>query len=146
MEPIKINVNVEVALSESTCKFLTGLFGGQTIRVNESGQTYTDARPMPSQKSEPEPAPQPAAPSPTHNPEPASPAPQPAAASPAPGESVAQDASSVTIDQVRSLLASKVHNHRDAIKAKLNELGAQSVTKLDPSKYTELFNYLDSLA
>ena len=50
-----------------------------------------------------------------------------------------------TIEDVRSMLADKVNEHRGEIKQKLNELGAPSVTKLDPSKYEEMFNFLSSL-
>ena len=43
------------------------------------------------------------------------------------------------------MLAQKVNEHRDVIKQKLNELGAPSVTKLDPTKYDEMFNFLKAL-
>ena len=43
------------------------------------------------------------------------------------------------------MLAKKVNEHRDEIKQKLNELGAPSVTKLDPAKYDEMYNFLESL-
>ena len=43
------------------------------------------------------------------------------------------------------LAAQKVNEHRDVIKQKLNELGAPSVTKLNPSKYDEMYNFLESL-
>ena len=54
-------------------------------------------------------------------------------------------AKTVTIEDVRTALASKVNDHREAIKAKLDELGAPSVTKLDPSKYEVMHNFLNSL-
>ena len=53
--------------------------------------------------------------------------------------------SSKTIEDVRKALSQKVNDHRSAIKEKLNELGAPSVTKLDPSKYDEMFNFLEAL-
>lgn len=56
-----------------------------------------------------------------------------------------KSAKTVTIEDVRAALASKVNDHRDAIKAKLDELGAPSVTKLDPSKYEEMHNFLNNL-
>ena len=43
------------------------------------------------------------------------------------------------------MLAKKVNEHRDVIKQKLNELGASSVTRLDPAKYDEMYNFLESL-
>ena len=78
----------------------------------------------------------------TQKPAPAAPA-KPAS-QPAPA---AQAASSVSksIEDVRKMLAQKVNGHRDVIKQKLNEFDAPSVTKLDPSKYDEMYNFLESL-
>lgn len=56
-----------------------------------------------------------------------------------------EPASTITIESVRAVLATKVNDHREAIKNKLNELGAPSVTKLDPSKYQEMYDFLNSL-
>ena len=69
------------------------------------------------------------------------------AATPAPSAPAAPAASSAskTIEDVRAELAKKVNDHRDAIKNKLTELGAPSVTKLDPSKYDEMYNFLAAL-
>lgn len=50
-----------------------------------------------------------------------------------------------TIEEVRSLLASKVSDHREEIKTKLNSLGSPNVTNLDPAKYGEFVNFLNSL-
>jgi len=65
-----------------------------------------------------------------------------------PAEKVAEKPAATTgvsIEDVRKALASKVNEHRQEIKEKLEELGAPSVTKLDPSKYEEMYNYLTSL-
>ena len=65
-----------------------------------------------------------------------------------PAEKVAEKPAATTgvsIEDVRKTLASKVNEHRQEIKEKLEELGAPSVTKLDPSKYEEMYNYLTSL-
>ena len=76
-------------------------------------------------------------------PAPAAPAPAaPAPAAPAP----AAPAPAVTIEHVRQALAAKVNNHREQIKEKLNALGAPSVTKLDPSKYSEMLTFLNALS
>lgn len=50
------------------------------------------------------------------------------------------------IEDVRKALIEKVNDHRDEIKQKLTELGALSVTKLDPAKYDEMFNFLTNLS
>ena len=65
-------------------------------------------------------------------------------ASAAPAAKSAPSASK-NIEDVRGMLAEKVNEHRDEIKQKLNELGAPSVTKLDPAKYDEMYNFLESL-
>ena len=57
----------------------------------------------------------------------------------------AASSASKNIEDVRGMLAEKVNEHRDEIKQKLNELGAPSVTKLDPAKYDEMYNFLKSL-
>lgn len=77
----------------------------------------------------------------------AAPAPTKPAATPAPGAPAAQAASSASksIEDVRKMLVQKVNEHRDVIKQKLDEFGAPSVTKLDPSKYDEMYNFLESL-
>lgn len=49
------------------------------------------------------------------------------------------------IEDVRSSLALKVQDHREAIKAMLTKLGAANVTLLDPSKYEEFVTFLNGL-
>lgn len=124
METIKISVEVSVNLSENTQKFLTSLFGNAIAPT-------APVKPAPAK-----PTPQPAAPAQTQS-----------AAEPAPSAPAAPAASSASksIKDVRGMLAKKVNEHRDVIKQKLNELGAPSVTKLDPAKYDEMFNFLESL-
>ena len=114
METIKIEVSVNLNLSDDVKKFVMSLISAPT--------------PVPTQ-----------APTlvPTQAPAPAAPAPAPAAPK-------APD-NAPTIEDVRKALASKVSNHREEIKAKLDELGAPSVTKLDPEKYPEMLNFLNSL-
>ena len=121
MEPIQINVSVELNLSQDVKNFLASVV---------SNHVATPAAP----------APTPAAPAPAAKPAPAAPAP---AAKPAPA---APAAPQVTIEQVRRALAAKVNGHREEIKEKLNSLGAPSVTKLDPAKYTEMFTFLNALS
>ena len=68
------------------------------------------------------------------------------AAPAAPAVPAAPAAPALTIDDVRKVVASKAAAHRDEVKAKLTELGAKNVTTLDPSKYQELVDYLNTLA
>lgn len=121
METIKISVEVSVNLSENTQKFLTSLFAAG---VPSGAQVAASvSKPAPAALAKPAPA----------KPAPAKPTPQPASSA------------SKSIEDVRGMLAKKVNEHRDVIKQKLNELGAPSVTKLDPAKYDEMYNFLESL-
>ena len=52
----------------------------------------------------------------------------------------------VSIQDIRTLLASKVDNNREAIRAKLTELGAKNVTGLDPQNYGSFYEFLKDLA
>ena len=133
METIKISIEVSVNLSENTQKFLTSLFAAGVL----SGAQVAASVSKPTHQSE--------SVKPTH--QPAAPAQTQSAAKPAPSAPVAPAASSASksIEDVRGMLAKKVNEHRDVIKQKLNELGAPSVTKLDPAKYDEMYNFLESL-
>lgn len=134
METIKISVEVSVNLSENTQKFLTSLFAAG---VPSGAQVAASvSKPAPTTPAPAKPTPQPAAPVQTQS-----------AAKPAPSAPAAPAASSASksIEDVRGMLAKKVNEHRDVIKQKLNELGAPSVTKLDPAKYDEMYNFLESL-
>lgn len=133
METIKISVEVSVNLSENTQKFLTSLFGNA---IAPSAPAAPASKPAPTTPAPAKPTPQPAAPAQTQS-----------AAKPAPSAPAAPAASSASksIEDVRGMLAKKVNEHRDVIKQKLNELGAPSVTRLDPAKYDEMYNFLESL-
>ena len=52
----------------------------------------------------------------------------------------------VSIQDIRTLLASKVGNHRETIRAKLTELGAKNVTGLDARNYDAFCEFLKDLA
>ena len=161
METIKISVEVSVNLSENTQKFLNSLFAagvpsGAQVAALVSKPAPSAPTPQPAPSA---PTPQPAAPlfksatdpvltKPT--PRPVAPAQTQSAAGPvplAPAAPAAPAASSASksIEDVRGTLVKKVNEHRDVIKQKLNELGAPSVTKLDPAKYDEMYNFLESL-
>lgn len=143
MEAIKISVEVSVNLSENTQNFIKSLLGGVAISTSQAKSAATPAPAAlvkPASQPAPAQAPKPQAPA-------AAPVPTKPAATLAPGAPAAQAASSASksIEDVRKMLAQKVNEHRDVIKQKLNEFGAPSVTKLDPSKYDEMYNFLESL-
>lgn len=124
MNTIEVNLHVNISLNEDVKSFLTGLFGGN--KQEQPTQQAPAAKP-----AQPAPAPKPAA-------KPAQPAPAPKLA-----EKPAK--SNYAIEDVRALLMKKVNDHRSEIKEKLSELGAKSVSTLDPEKYQEMVDYLNSL-
>lgn len=81
------------------------------------------------------------------------PAPAPAPKKTEESEPMPMDANSslgsdpaVSIQDIRTLLASKVDNYREAIRAKLTELGARNVTGLDARNYDAFYEFLKDLA
>lgn len=52
----------------------------------------------------------------------------------------------VSTQDIRTLLASKVDNNRETIRAKLTELGAKNVTGLDARNYDAFYEFLKDLA
>lgn len=52
----------------------------------------------------------------------------------------------VSIQDIRTLLVSKVDNNRENIRAKLTELGARNVTGLDARNYDAFYEFLRNLA
>lgn len=50
-----------------------------------------------------------------------------------------------TLMQIRSLVAQKAGEHKDSIKAKLVELGAQNVSTLDAKHFQTIFTFLNAL-
>lgn len=52
----------------------------------------------------------------------------------------------VSIQDIRILLASKVDNNRETIRAKLTELGVKNVTGLDARNYDSFYEFLKDLA
>lgn len=141
MEPIQINVNVK--LDDGTQAFLSSLFGGL---VKSAGE-----QPKPAEQQKPAEQPKPVKPveqpkpveqsKPVEQQKPAE-QPKPTAAAPA---SVASTQSSITIDGLRELAMTKMNAHRVEIKQKLTELGTPSITKLDATKYQEMYDFLNSL-
>lgn len=140
METIKIAIDVNVNLSEATQTFVKSLF---------SGHCACNSVPTVQTPSKPAAAPEPVKPQATVQEaptvQPAAPAPSKPAVEPAPGQPAAPAAVSVNIEDVRKALAEKINDYRSVIKQKLNELGAPSVTKLDPSKYNEMYEFLKAL-
>ena len=138
MDAIKISVEVSVDLSENTQSFIKSLLNGTIAATTQKPASVASANPESKPTSAQSPKPQTPA---------AAPAPTKSVATPAPGAPAAQAVSSASksIEDVRKMLVQKVNEHRDVIKQKLNEFGAPSVTKLNPSKYDDMYNFLNTL-
>jgi hypothetical protein len=109
-----------------------------------------EAKPAPTPKAEPKaeakPAPAPKAeakPEAEAKPAPASKA-KPAQASkaePAQTQEESED-SAVTLDDIREAAKEKINKHRDAIKAKLAEYGANNISSLSPEYFEDFYVFL----
>ena len=132
MEPIQINVTIK--FDDATQAFLGSLFGGLVKPAGEQTKPVTQQKPAEQKPAEQKPAEQkPAEQKPAEQ--------KPAAAAPA----AAPAQSSITIDSLRELAMTKMNAHRVEIKQKLTELGTPSITKLDVSKYQEMYDFLKGL-
>lgn len=128
MENFKISVDVNVKFSEETIKAIASIFSSaSSAATTQAPATQAHATQAHA----------------TQAPATAKPETKPATAAPA--TAAPAKPASISIDEVRAVLVNKVNAHREEIKNKLTELGAPSVTKLDPSKYEEMLNFLNSL-
>ena len=145
MEPIKIEVaiNVNVDMSQGTKDFVREVINSQIQAKSESmGQAFEPIKSVLAMlQAGINAAPTPVMPEMHIQPQPE----VPAKPEPQPSKEDKGTAPAVGIEDVRKALAEKVNDHRAAIKDKLTTLGAPSVTKLDPAKYQEMYDFLKSL-
>lgn len=139
MDNIKISVDVNVHLSEKTENFISSLVSKliSAPAVPTSAPTAKTEKPAHAAQAS-------AAPK-TEKPAPAAPKTEKPATVAAPAAQASAAKTELTINDVRSIVASKAATHRNEIKSKLAELGAQNVTTLDPSNYQVFVDYLNSL-
>lgn len=131
---IKFEANLEETQDLEMVRKVCQVIGANPVTV----KTTDVKKPAPAQDvMKPAPAPAPApAPRKTEEPEP-----MPMDANSSLGSDPA-----VSIQDIRTLLASKVDNHRETIRAKLTELGAKNVTGLDARNYDSFYEFLKDLA
>lgn len=122
---IKIEANLEETQDLEMVRKICQVIGANPVTVKT-----TDVK-----KPAPAPAPAPA-PRKTEKPEP-----MPMDANSSLGSDPA-----VSIQDIRTLLASKVDNNRETIRAKLTELGTKNVTGLDARNYDAFYEFLKDLA
>lgn len=131
---IKFEANLEETQDLEMVRKICQAIGSNPVTV----KTTDVKKPAPAQDvKKPTPAPAPApAPRKTEEPEP-----MPMDANSSLGSDPA-----VSIQDIRTLLASKVDNNRETIRAKLTELGAKNVTGLDARNYDSFYEFLKDLA
>ena len=131
---IKFEANLEETQDLEMVRKICQVIGANPVTV----KTTDVKKPAPAQDvKKPAPAPAPApAPRKTEEPEP-----MPMDANSSLGSDPA-----VSIQDIRILLASKVDNNRETIRAKLTELGARNVTGLDARNYDAFYEFLKDLA
>lgn len=131
---IKFEANLEGPQDLEMVRKICQVIGSNPVTV----KTTDVKKPAPAQDvKKPAPAPAPApVPKKTEEPEP-----MPMDANSSLGSDPA-----VSIQDIRTLLASKVDNHRETIRAKLTELGAKNVTGLDARNYDAFSEFLKDLA
>jgi hypothetical protein len=131
---IKFEANLEEPQDLEMARKICQVIGSNPVTV----KTTDVKKPAPAQDvKKPAPAPAPApAPRKTEEPEP-----MPMDANSSLGSDPA-----VSIQDIRTLLASKVDNNRETIRAKLTELGAKNVTGLDARNYDAFYGFLKDLA
>lgn len=149
MEISKITVELKFNTIEEACEVVDRIKAGgrmetpePEVKVDAETAPEAPAAPAPEKvkrtrtpKVQPAPASEPApAPAPAETPAPAEPAPAPA-----------PTAQGITTDMLRIKVAEKINEHRDAIKAKLTELGAQKVTLLEGEQREEMYRFLETL-
>ena len=131
---IKFEANLEETQDLEMVRKICQVIGANPVTVKTTG-VKKSAPAQDVMKPAPAPAPAPA-PRKTEEPEP-----MPMDANSSLGSDPA-----VPIQDIRTLLASKVDNHRETIRAKLTELGAKNVTGLDARNYGSFYKFLKDLA
>lgn len=126
---IKFEANLEEKQDLEMVRKICQVIGANPVTVKTADVKKAAPAPAPA----PSPAP---APEKTEEPEP-----MPMGANSSLGSDPA-----VSIQDIRTLLASKVDNNREAIRAKLTEMGARNVTGLDAQNYDAFYEFLKDLA
>lgn len=118
---IKFEANLEETQDLEMVRKICMVIGSNPVTVKTTGVKKPAPAPAPRKTEEPEPMPMDA------------------------NSSLGSDPA-VSIQDIRILLASKVDNNRETIRAKLTELGAKNVTGLDARHYDSFYEFLKDLA
>lgn len=150
---LTVEVNLNLKADESLQQIVAYIFGQKLTADNERNPqpateqpnpdpqpaveqpAETEAKPKRTRSKKADPEPQPAA---EPQPQPAAdPEPQPAAEP--------QPATEVSLEEVKQAFFQKLAGHRDEIRSKINELGAPSLSTIEPAKLPEMLNFLKGL-
>lgn len=126
---IKFEANLEETQDLEMVRKICQVIGANPVTVKKPAPAQDVMKPAPA----PAPAP---APRKTEEPEP-----MPMDANSSLGSDPA-----VSIQDIRTLLASKVDNNREIIRAELTNFGAKNVTGLDARNYDSFYEFLKDLA
>lgn len=137
IKPMKIEIKFEANLEETQdlemVRKICQAIGSNPVTVKTTDAKTTDAKTTDVKKSAPAQTPTPKK---MEEPEPM----------PMDTNSSLGSDPAVSIQDIRTLLSSKVDNNREAIRAKLTELGAKNVTGLDARNYDSFYEFLKDLA
>lgn len=61
------------------------------------------------------------------------------------GESSDDEEPSVTIEQIKSMMAKKISDHRDVIKKQMTKIGAQNLSTISADQYDSFYSFLEGL-
>ena len=149
MEPIKIQVELTVnekteAILNKLITFFSGLRSDAKVEntaENKKEQVAVKAQPA---ETKAQPAETKVRPAETKA-QPAETKAQPAETKAQPVANASSSEKKPSITDIRKALVSKVNEHREVIKEKLNSFGVQNVTALQEDNYTEFYQFLTSL-
>ena len=149
-----LEVNINLRADESLQQIVAYVFGQKLTPEHEK-------QPQPAADPEPQPATDPESQSAAEteakpkrarskkaDPEPQKPLPsngEVAAAVEAAAEQGVGARAQVSFEEVRQAFFQKLAGHRDEIRAKINELGAPSLSTIEPAKLPEMLNFLNNL-
>lgn len=151
MSTLKLSLELEVTPgNEASLKDLLGCVAMMAANSCPNARTRSrsakPAAPQDEPKPEPMPEPMPASSSPDSNLNPVEfEARQGGGPLPTYTQLPKQEKPKYTVEWVRRLLAEKVGKYRAECKQKLSELGAANVSSLDPEKYAEFVDFLNTL-
>ena len=158
---LTLEVNINLRADESLQQIVAYVFGQKLTPEHEKQPAAIEPKPQPAADPEPQPATDPESQSAAEteakpkrarskkaDPEPQKPLPsngEVAAAVEAAAEQGVGARAQVSFEEVRQAFFQKLAGHRDEIRVKINELGAPSLSTIEPAKLPDMLNFLNNL-